>query len=226
MEAQPLANTLLTGSVRDEQGNPFQRGIVSIIDMDNGIEVAPKYLNNEGSFEFDLINNTEYLLVVQGEEFFRIEEIFFLDGDTNLDLVTQSITSRLKFASIEFDEASAELKTTMYRDLDRVANFLLDNRDFKVRISGHTDSDGSADFNMQLSQQRAQAIADYLIYFGRIAAARIEVYGLGSTQPIVEEKTEADKALNRRVEFELFRPSKEELDKMQQEIKEENNDGW
>jgi outer membrane protein OmpA-like peptidoglycan-associated protein len=194
--------------------------------MDNGIEVAPKYLNNEGSFEFDLINNTEYLLVVQGEEFFRIEEIFFLDGDTNLDLVTQSITSRLKFASIEFDEASAELKTTMYRDLDRVANFLLDNRDFKVRISGHTDSDGSADFNMQLSQQRAQAIADYLIYFGRIAAARIEVYGLGSTQPIVEEKTEADKALNRRVEFELFRPSKEELDKMQQEIKEENNDGW
>lgn len=227
MEAQPLATIRLTGSlVESTTGNPFERGIVSVIDLDNGIEVAPQYLNPDGRFGFNLINNTRYLLIIQGDEFFRIEEIFLLEGDLNLNMVTESIASRLKFKSIEFDNNSSELKTSMYRDLDRVVDFLLDNPEFKVRISGHTDSDGSFDFNMDLSKKRAAAIAEYIVYFGRIPSARVETGGYGSTQPIVEEKTEEDKALNRRVEFELFRPSLEELEKMRERIREESVDRW
>jgi len=143
-----------------------------------------------------------------------------------LNMVTESITSRLKFESIEFDNGSAELKTSMYVDLDKLSDFLLDNPDFKLKISGHTDSDGGYDFNMDLSNNRAKAIAEYIIYFGNISAARIETFGYGSSQPIVEEKTEEDKALNRRVEFELYRPSQEELKLMQQEIEEEEDDDW
>jgi outer membrane protein OmpA-like peptidoglycan-associated protein len=227
MEAQPLATIRLTGSlVESTTGNPFERGIVSVIDLDNGIEVAPQYLNPDGRFSFNLINNTRYLLIIQGDEFFRIEEIFLLEGDLNLNMVTESIASRLKFKTIEFDNNSSELKTSMYRDLDRVVDFLLDNPEFKVRISGHTDSDGSFDFNMDLSKKRAAAIAEYIVYFGRIPAARVETAGYGSTQPIVEEKTEEDKALNRRVEFELYRPSLEELEKMRERIREESVDRW
>ena len=227
MGAQPLATTKLTGSLFDQDtGNPFERGVVSIIDLKNGIEVAPKYLSKDGTFEFDLINNNKYLLLVQGDEFFRVEQIFVLKGDMNLNMLTQSITSRLEFESIEFDNASAELKTSMYPDLDKVANFLLDNPDFKLKISGHTDSDGSKEFNLQLSKDRAKAIADYITYFGGIAPARIETEGYGSSKPIVEEKTDMDKALNRRVEFELYRPSKAELDKMHQEIQQEKEEQW
>ena len=136
------------------------------------------------------------------------------------------ITSRLKFESIEFDNGSSELKTSMYVDLDKLSDFLLDNPDFKLKISGHTDSDGGYDFNMDLSNNRAKAIAEYIIYFGNIAEARIETFGFGSTQPIVEEKTEEDQALNRRVEFELYRPSQEELNEMRKEIQEEEEDEW
>lgn len=227
MEAQPLASTRLYGSLLDSNtGDPFERGIVSIIDLETGIEVAPQYVNQEGGFDFNLINNKQYLLIIQGDEFFRVEEIFFLDGDMELNMVTESITSRLKFESIEFDNGSSELKTSMYIDLDKLSDFLLDNPDFKLKIGGHTDSDGSDDFNMDLSVERAKAIGEYIIYFGNISAAKIETFGFGSTQPIVEEKTEEDKALNRRVEFELYRPSQDELKIMRQEIQEEEEDEW
>ncbi|NJN25888.1 MAG: OmpA family protein [Cyclobacteriaceae bacterium] len=227
MEAQPMATTNLYGSLLDaDTGDPFERGIVSVIDIESGIEVAPQYLSKEGKFNFKLINNKQYLLIIQGDEFFRIEELFFLDADMELNMVTESITSRLKFETIEFDNGSAELKVSMYKDLDKLSGFLLDNPDFKLKIAGHTDSDGSYEFNMKLSDERAKAIEEYITYFGRISAARIETYGYGSSQPIVEENTEEDKALNRRVEFELYRPSMEELKKMQREIRQEEEDEW
>ncbi|MEP2770712.1 MAG: OmpA family protein [Fulvivirga sp.] len=209
MEAQPGANTTLKGSLVDEEsGEPF-KGIVSIIDLDNGIEVAPKFLRPDGTFEFDLINNNNYLLILQGEEFFRIEEIFYLDGEMQLHRTTEPISSRLKFESIEFAEGSAQLTTPMYGDLDKLADFLLDNPDFELRISGHTDSDGREEFNLKLSQERADVIKEYLVYFGSVEEDRIIAKGFGSSKPIIEETSEENKRLNRRVEFEIYRAESE-----------------
>ncbi len=224
MEGQPNAGTTLSGSLADsETGDPFERGIVSIIDLTNGIEVAPQYLSKDGTFEFTLINNSEYLLIIQGDEFFRIEEIFHLEGDMEINKFTESISSKMKFSSIEFDNESADLKPIMYYDLDKLANFLLDNPDFKLRISGHTDSEGSAQFNKDLSMQRATNIMDYITFFGKVPENRIEAYGHGSTRPIVEENSDEDRALNRRVEFELYRPSKEELERLYLERRQEED---
>ena len=98
----------------------------------------------------------------------------------------------------------------MYGDLDKIIDFMLDNPDFRVNIAGHTDSDGSADFNLVLSQQRAAAIRDYIVHFGSISEERITAVGYGDTKPIVEELTEEDKKLNRRVEFEISREKSED----------------
>lgn len=206
MEAQPLATTNLKGSLRNEEtGKPFSNGIVSIIDLDNGVEVAPKFLKPDGSFEFQLINNNNYLIIIQGDEFFRLEEIFFLDGDKEIHRKVASVSSRLKFENMKFDNGKAELKTSMFADLDKIIDFLLDNPDFKLKIEGHTDSDGDPDLNLDLSQRRANAIKEYLVEFGKLDASRIEAIGYGSAKPIVEEKTEKDKQLNRRVEFNIIR---------------------
>ena len=205
MEAQPGANTTFTGSLTDEEsGEPF-KGIVSIIDMDKGIEVAPKFLRPDGTFEFDLINSNNYLLIIQGEEFFRIEELFFLDGEMTLDKFTKPIASTLEFESIEFGNAASQLTTEMYGDLDKLADFMLDNPGFHLIISGHTDSDGREEFNLQLSQERAEAIMEYLVYFGNVPEDRIEARGYGSSKPLVEEISDENKNLNRRVEFEITR---------------------
>lgn len=215
MEAQPEATTEVRGTLKDSlTGAPFT-GIVSIIDLDKGTEVAPRFINPDGSFEFDLINKRNYLLILQGDDFFRIEEVFYLDGPIELNNITEPIASKVKFESIEFDVGKADLKTEMYADLNKVVNFLYDNPEFKVRISGHTDSVGDPDDNLKLSQARADVIKDYMVIFAGIIENRVSAKGYGDTQPIIlNEKTVEDKKLNRRVEFEIYRdiPTSGKLD--------------
>jgi outer membrane protein OmpA-like peptidoglycan-associated protein len=209
MEAQPEAIVSVKGSLKDKNtGKPFQ-GIVSIIDLDKGVEVAPKFLRPDGSFDFSLINKRNYLLIIQGDDFFRIEQIFYLDGDRTLDIETEPIEAKLAFKSLEFESGKADILPAMHDDLDRLANFLIDHPRFRLTISGHTDSQGKADANLLLSQQRADAIKAYLVYTFKIESARITATGYGGSKPIVKEETDEQRRLNRRVEFELKKEEKE-----------------
>lgn len=218
MEAQPEATTTVTGTLTDSiTGVPFE-GIVSIVDLDRGQEVAPMFLKRDGSFEFNLVNNRNYLLILQGDDFFRIEEVFYLDGPMELNKVTEPISSKMKFESIEFDVGRSELKTEMYADLNKIVNFLYDNVEFKLKIAGHTDSQGDAAKNLQLSKDRADAIKDYMVIFAGILEDRVKAEGYGSTQPIVvNEATSKDRKLNRRVEFEIYREAPKTLDELERQ---------
>jgi outer membrane protein OmpA-like peptidoglycan-associated protein len=204
MEAQPGATTTLEGSLNDGSKEPF-KGIVSIIDMDNGIEVAPKFLRPDGTFEFNLINNNNYLLIIRGEEFLKIEELFFLDGNTEFLQTTENIKSTIEFESIQFGNEESNINGSMFGDLNKVGEFLLDNPEFTLKISGHTDSDGREEFNLELSQKRADAIKEYLVYFNSVEPERIISEGYGSSRPLVKEITADDKSVNRRVEFLLVK---------------------
>lgn len=205
MEAQPTAVALLKGSLINSQTKKPFKGIVSVIDLDKGVEVAPKFLREDGSFNFDLINKRNYLLIIQGEDFFRIEELFFMDGDTEMHRETDPIESKIAFQSLEFENGKADILPSMHRDLDKLANFLIDHPKFGINISGHTDSQGSENSNLRLSQARADAIKAYLIYQFKIESDRIDATGYGSAMPIVEEQNDHDRKLNRRVEFDIRR---------------------
>lgn len=205
MGAQPTAVAHLKGSLINAQTKQPFKGIVSVIDMDKGVEVAPKFLRDDGSFNFDLINKRNYLLIIQGEDFFRIEELFFMDGDMEMHRETDPIESKIAFSSLEFENGKADILPTMHNDLDKLANFLIDHPDFALHISGHTDSQGSEVSNLRLSQARADAIKAYLTYQFKIAAERITATGYGSSRPLVEERTDQDRKLNRRVEFDIDR---------------------
>ncbi len=205
MGGQPEATTRFSGSLTDAGGAPM-KGIVSVIDLDKGVEVAPKFLRADGTFDFDLINERNYLLVIQGDDFFRIEELFFLEGDTDFEGTTERMSSKIEFSSVEFENGMAEILPEMEPDLDKVINFLLDNPNFNLNVSGHTDSSGDAAMNLALSQKRADAIKEYLFIRGGISTDRINAVGYGSQKPIVvDERTANDMKLNRRVEFEIYR---------------------
>jgi outer membrane protein OmpA-like peptidoglycan-associated protein len=205
MAAQPRATTVLSGVISNDSTGLPMTGIVSIIDLDNGIEVAPKFLRPDGTFEFRLINNNNYLIIVQGESYFRLAEIFKLENDTEISASVKPLSTKIKFESIVFGNSEATLTPQMYDDLDKIVDFLLDNPAFKLRISGHTDSDGREDFNLALSQERSDAILEYIVFFGGIDAQRITAKGFGSSRPILTDHSERAKELNRRVEFELYR---------------------
>ena len=91
-----------------------------------------------------------------------------------------------------FDFNSAQLKPGAYSELDRVANVLNNYPQTTIRVEGHTDSKGSDQYNMQLSQQRALAVKDALVQRG-VDPRRIEAIGYGESQPI-----SSSDAMNRR----------------------------
>jgi hypothetical protein len=214
MEAQPMATTKLKGSLKDSITGQSFKGIVSVIDLSNGIEVAPKYIRPDGTYEFDLIDKNDYLLVIQGDDFFRIEEKFHLDGDTAIIKETPSLRyNKWKFNTLEFQNGKADILPEMETDLDKVMNFMVDHPDFRLKISGHTDSDGDPNKNLVLSQRRADAIKIYIVDKGSLESDRIEAIGFGNQKPIIaEEKTPEDKKINRRVEFEILKPEKTKIE--------------
>ena len=72
---------------------------------------------------------------------------------------------------------------------------------FRISIVGHTDSDGSAEYNLGLSQRRAASVAAYLAQEQQIDISRLDIEGMGETNPIADNATSVGKAKNRRIEF-------------------------
>ena len=207
MEAHPLATTSFSGSLTDSAGTPL-KGIVSVIDLDQGVEVFPMNIRPDGTFDFDLIKDRNYLLIITGEDFFRIEQLFFLKNDTAIDAKARSIRKqKIRFSTIEFADGSAEILEAMYPDLDNVKKFLIDNPEIRLKISGHTDGKGNPNANLKLSRDRAISIKTYLLKGNFINSERIKAEGYGDTKPIIaDEKTDEDRQMNRRVEFEIIAP--------------------
>ncbi len=102
---------------------------------------------------------------------------------------------------ILFDVNSDRIRGESYGTLKEIASVLNENPGLKVKIIGHTDSDGDATANLDLSKRRAAAVKSTLAAEFGIDAARMATDGLGETQPADTNDTAAGKANNRRVEF-------------------------
>ena len=100
----------------------------------------------------------------------------------------------------QFDFNKATLKPDGKRMVDQGVTVLKEKTTMKVSVEGHTDSIGSDAYNQKLSERRAKAVRDYMVAKG-IDAGRISVTGFGKTKPVADNKTEAGRAENRRVEI-------------------------
>ncbi|MFK8039011.1 MAG: OmpA family protein [Crocinitomicaceae bacterium] len=101
-----------------------------------------------------------------------------------------------------FNTASAVIKEESYKVLDAVIKVLNDNPSYKLNIDGHTDNTGNSDANKALSQKRAEAAKAYMTGKG-IAIDRLKAQGYGDAKPAGDNSTEAGRAKNRRVEFNI-----------------------
>ncbi|MFD2872165.1 OmpA family protein [Mucilaginibacter ximonensis] len=104
--------------------------------------------------------------------------------------------------NLEFDFGKATIRAHSYPTLERVARLLID-KNFSLKLAGHTDNVGSDDANMRLSKDRAESVKSFLVSKGA-NPSRIEATGYGETQPIASNKTAKGRQMNRRVEFTLF----------------------
>lgn len=114
--------------------------------------------------------------------------------------VAEQVNAAISLAGIQFASGSAAISPESTAVLDQAAQVLLDNPTVELEVQGHTDNQGSAAGNQQLSEQRAQAVVDYLVSAG-IDSARLTAVGFGDSQPIADNSTNQGRQTNRRIEF-------------------------
>jgi OOP family OmpA-OmpF porin len=102
--------------------------------------------------------------------------------------------------TVYFDTNKATIKKVSFALLNEVAQALKDNPKIEVEVQGHTDSQGNDNFNMKLSQNRANSVRAYLMKQG-VDASRMTAMGYGENVMIADNRTAAGRAQNRRVEF-------------------------
>jgi len=125
-------------------------------------------------------------------------------NDPNTDVTPVTIDGQeyiqVEVKDVNFRSGSAQLDPYELQRIDPVLNALRKYPNTRVYVEGHTDSDGSANFNQQLSENRAKTVAFYLMDNG-ISRDRIVTYGYGEERPIASNDTAEGKRLNRRVTF-------------------------
>ena len=118
--------------------------------------------------------------------------------------VKREVRNLLKKAmsGIQFENGKATIKKNSYKILNDIAKIFIDNTNYLIEVQGHTDNVGKYDYNVDLSERRAQSVRTYLIKQG-VPAERLTAHGYGPDKPIADNKTKAGRAQNRRVEFNI-----------------------
>lgn len=149
---------------------------------------APNYLFQSLNFNYEDNLNPEPVII-----------------DILLDKTETGATVVLNNIFFDFDQY--ELKERSITELSKVIRILNDNPNIHVEIGGHTDSDGSAAYNKQLSLKRAQSVVSYLVEKG-INRARLSEMGYGADRPIRPNDSDENKQANRRIEFKIIQNRK------------------
>lgn len=118
--------------------------------------------------------------------------------DTRSKLITEG---KLVTYGIYFDSGKDIVKPESYGTINEIAAVLKENPELRVKITGHTDSDGDDAMNLDLSKRRGTNVKQYLVNEFQIESGRIESDGKGESEPIIANSSPENKAKNRRVEF-------------------------
>jgi len=111
---------------------------------------------------------------------------------------------------VTFPVDSTTISPSFQATLNAIASSMIQYPNSLIDVYGHTDSTGSDQYNLDLSQRRADAVADYLVMRG-VARARIRTQGFGERYPVADNTTDAGRALNRRVEIKITPITQEQV---------------
>jgi outer membrane protein OmpA-like peptidoglycan-associated protein len=137
------------------------------------------------------------------ENFNLPENADFQEFDLDVALKKIEIGSTIVLRNIFFDSDKSALKPESANELERLIKLLKDNPNLKIELASHTDSDGSEEYNLKLSNSRSASVVDYIIAKG-ISSQRLVAKGYGESKPIAENETTMGKQKNRRTEFKIL----------------------
>lgn len=192
---------------------------VVLVDEEDGI-IAEVYTEADGKYRFRVYPEENYYLIAEKENYFttrvdfstigksldksQLEDMITnVDFEQDLTLNQIVIEKPIVLNNIYYDLDKADIKPEAARELDKLVTIMHDNPEITIELSSHTDARADNDYNMNLSQRRAESAVNYIISNG-IESNRLIARGYGETKLIIENAdTELEHQQNRRTEFKV-----------------------
>ena len=211
-EVRPNEVSYLKGKVYDASSRKALKASFELFDLNDGSLVAKSFSDHRnGEFLICLPTDRNYMLNVSHADYLFYSENFSLEGVFNLEepfyknvpLRKVMAGNAIVLRNIFFDTDDYTLKPESQHELNKVVAFLGNNPDISIEISGHTDNQGGEQYNLDLSEKRAQSVVNYLSSQG-IAVERLSAKGFGFSKPIDTNDTPGGRANNRRTEMKVL----------------------
>ncbi len=203
--------TVFKGKVIDYITKKPLEAQIDITDNSSGEVIQNVYSNSaSGKFLLSLPSGRNYGISVNKEGYLFHSENFDLPEFSEYNLVNKDVElkniavgSKIALRNVFYAVGKADIKSDSYAELDRLVDLLQKVPNLKIELSGHTDNTGGAAINTKLSQERADAVKDYLVRKG-ISEGRLVAKGYGPDRPIATNDTKEGRQLNRRTEYEII----------------------
>ena len=181
----PDIHITISGYVVDKDDEPVPNAIIRIVgdDGSNQKEIS----RDDGSFRFNLDRGVRYVMKAGATGYLNQKQEFTSDSaeedaDYGIDFILAAINKPQVIENIFYDFDKATLRPESKSALDELAGLMRENPHVTIELGAHTDRKGSEEYNMALSERRAQSVIDYLISAG-IAADRLSPKGYGESVP-------------------------------------------
>ncbi len=181
----PDIHITISGWVLDKDEEPVPNAIIRIVgdDGSNQKEVA----RDDGSFKFNLDRGVKYVMKAGAPGYLNVKQEFESDSaeedaDYGIDFILAAINKPQVVENIFYDFDKATLRPESKSALDEMVVMLNENPNVTIEMGAHTDRKGSDEYNIRLSDRRAQSVVDYLIGAG-IDAGRLSPKGYGESMP-------------------------------------------
>ncbi|MEZ4788855.1 MAG: OmpA family protein [Flavobacteriales bacterium] len=205
-EARPLPITYIKGNVFDVDTKAPVEADVQLYDLKTGQLATGAYSDPKTGEFLVCLPSGEYALNASAEGYLFFSKnydvaVTKVGEPVSLEVPMSALTagSTIALRNIFFNTASYELLPTSNTELDKLVKLLQANPALRIELGGHTDNVGADAANLTLSDQRANAVRDFVVAKG-IDAARITAKGYGETRPVASNDTEEGRAQNRRTE--------------------------
>lgn len=206
-DVRPINTLWVKGKVFDSETKKGLPSAVELTDLVTKEMISKVQTDETGSYLITLPIGKDYAFNVNRKGYLFFSDNFPLskhvpDSTYHIDIPLQPLSpnATVILKNIFFDVSRYELKPGSFVELDNIVALLKENPSLKIRINGHTDNTGKPEDNLKLSNNRANAVIQYLVSKG-IDEKRLSSKGWGETQPIADNNTEEGKAKNRRTEM-------------------------
>lgn len=208
---QPEPVSYFKGSVIDKADGRPLKAKYELTDLTNHTVVIASATDNNGSFFVCLPSGCRYGLNVTSDGYMIFSENFdFEEGYTSAEPYRKTIGLNkvrkgefMRMYNVFYDTDSWELLEESMPELEKLLEFLSINNTVVVEIGGHTDSEGTEEHNLLLSDRRANSVKEFLIRKG-VKPERIFTHGYGESSPVADNETPAGRKLNRRTEITIL----------------------